>query len=220
MGRAKLRRFEENLDRHNILQDNKEIYSRLKGTWNKEVFLTDQPITVEFGCGKGEYTIGLARLNKNRNYIGVDVKGDRLWVGSTQAMEEKLDNVCFLRTQIQQIDNFFEKGEVDEIWITFPDPRPKDRDIKRRLTSPRYLEMYKHIIKEDGIVNFKTDNHALFEYTLEVLQERKDIKELQFTFDLYESDLQDYTKGIKTNFEEKYLAIGTPIKYLQFKFNI
>ena len=175
-------------------------------------------ITIEFGCGKGEYTIGLARLDASRNYIGVDVKGDRLWVGSTQAIEEKLEHVYFLRTQIQQINTFFEKGEIDEIWITFPDPRPKDRDIKRRLTSPRYLKMYKQIIKKEGIVNFKTDNQGLFEYTLEVLQEREDIKDLQHTFDLYQSDLQHYTKGIKTNFEEKYLAIGTPIKYLQFKF--
>ena len=218
MARAKLRRFEENQDRHNILQDNKEIYSRLKGVWNQEVFPVAQPITIEFGCGKGEYTIGLARLDASRNYIGVDVKGDRLWVGSTQAIEEKLEHVYFLRTQIQQINTFFEKGEIDEIWITFPDPRPKDRDIKRRLTSPRYLKMYKQIIKKEGIVNFKTDNQGLFEYTLEVLQEREDIKDLQHTFDLYQSDLQHYTKGIKTNFEEKYLAIGTPIKYLQFKF--
>lgn len=218
MGRAKLRRFEENLGRENILQDNKEIYSSVKGRWNSNVFAKDQPLTLELGCGKGEYTIGLARIFADRNHIGVDVKGDRLWVGSTQAIEEKLNNVHFLRAQIQKIDDFFAKEEVDEIWVTFPDPRPKDRDIKRRLTSPRYLAMYKEIIKKDGIVNFKTDNQALFEYTLEVLNEREDIKELQYTFDLYESDLQSYTKGIKTNFEEKYLAIGTPIKYLQFKF--
>jgi tRNA (guanine-N7-)-methyltransferase len=218
MGRAKLKRFEENLERLNILQDNKEIYTRLKGSWNKEVFSSDQPITLELGCGKGEYTIGLARINTQRNYIGVDVKGDRLWVGSTQAIEEQLDHVRFLRAQIQQIDDFFDPGEVDEIWITFPDPRPKDRDIKRRLTSPRYLEMYRKILRTDACVHFKTDNQALFEYTLEVLNERTDIQDLKHTFDLYASDLQDFTKGIKTNFEEKYLALGTPIKYLQFKF--
>lgn len=218
MGRAKLKRFEENLSRENIIQEKKEIYSQVKGCWNSEVFVKEQPITLELGCGKGEYTIGLARIFAQHNHIGVDVKGDRLWAGSTQAIEENLNNVRFLRTQIQQIDQFFEAEEVDEIWVTFPDPRPKDRDIKRRLTSPRYLAMYKQIIRKDGVVNFKTDNHALFEYTLEVLNERDDIKELKSTFDLYESDLQPYTKGIKTNFEEKYLALNTPIKYLQFKF--
>lgn len=218
MGRAKLKRFTENQDRPNVLQDDKPIYQSLKGNWNKEVFEKAQPITVEMGCGKGEYTVGLAKRFPERNHVGVDVKGDRLWVGSTQAIEQKLGNAAFLRAQIQQIDQFFETNEVDEIWITFPDPRPKDRDIKRRLTSPRYLKMYKEILKTDGVVNFKTDNQGLFEYTLSVLEERTDIRDLSYTFDLYDSDLQVYTQGIQTNFEEKYLALGTSIKYMRFKF--
>jgi len=218
MGRAKLQRFKELKDRQNVLQDDKPIFANLKGNWNKEVFVKALPITVEIGCGKGEYTVGLAQRYPEHNHVGVDVKGDRLWAGSTQAMAQKLDNAVFLRAQIQQIDQFFDVDEVDQLWITFPDPRPKDRDIKRRLTSPRYLKMYKEILKSEGVVNFKTDNQALFEYTLEVLEARSDIGELSYTFDLYSSDLQVHTQGIKTNFEEKYLAMDTPIKYMRFKF--
>ena len=219
MGRAKLKRFEENKHRHNVLEADKPIFQELKGNWNEKVFPQKQPIVLELGCGKGEYTIGLATRFSTQNHVGVDVKGDRLWVGSTQAIDAKLDNAVFLRAQIQKIDQLFDANEVEKIWVTFPDPRPKDRDIKRRLTSPRYLEMYKVILKSEGTVNFKTDNQALFEYTLEVLEARTDISNLKYTFDLYGSDLQEYTHGIKTNFEEKYLALDTPIKYLQFKFS-
>ncbi|WP_268125252.1 tRNA (guanosine(46)-N7)-methyltransferase TrmB [Roseivirga pacifica] len=218
MGRSKLKRFAENLERENILQDDKPNFDKLKGNWNKEHFKNDLPLIVELGCGKGEYSVGLAERFPQNNFIGVDVKGDRLWVGSTEAIEKGMDTVAFLRAQIQQIDTFFDENEVSEFWITFPDPRPKKRDIKRRLTSPRFLEMYKKLLKPEGIVNFKTDNTALFEYTLETLQERKDIKDLKFTFDLYNSDLQEYTFGIKTTFEKKYLEKGVEIKYMQFKF--
>ncbi|WP_422353968.1 tRNA (guanosine(46)-N7)-methyltransferase TrmB [Roseivirga pacifica] len=218
MGRSKLKRFAENLERENILQDEKPNFDKLKGNWNKEHFKNDLPLIVELGCGKGEYSVGLAERFPQNNFIGVDVKGDRLWVGSTEAMEKGIDTVAFLRAQIQQIDTFFNENEVSEFWITFPDPRPKKRDVKRRLTSPRFLEMYKKLLKPEGIVNFKTDNTALFEYTLETLQERKDIKDLKFTFDLYNSDLQEYTFGIKTTFEKKYLEKGVEIKYMQFKF--
>ncbi|RKQ43220.1 tRNA (guanine-N(7)-)-methyltransferase [Roseivirga pacifica] len=218
MGRSKLKRFAENLERENILQDDKPNFDKLKGNWNKAHFKNDLPLIVELGCGKGEYSVGLAERFPQNNFIGVDVKGDRLWVGSTEAIEKGIDTVAFLRAQIQQIDTFFDEDEVSEFWITFPDPRPKKRDIKRRLTSPRFLEMYKKLLKPEGIVNFKTDNTALFEYTLETLQERKDIKDLKFTFDLYNSDLQEYTFGIKTTFEKKYLEKGVEIKYMQFKF--
>ncbi len=213
-----MKRFAENLERENILQDDKPNFDKLKGNWNREHFKNDLPLIVELGCGKGEYSVGLAERFPQNNFIGVDVKGDRLWVGSTEAIEKGIDTVAFLRAQIQQIDTFFDENEVSEFWITFPDPRPKKRDIKRRLTSPRFLEMYKKLLKPEGIVNFKTDNTALFEYTLETLQERKDIKDLKFTFDLYNSDLQEYTFGIKTTFEKKYLEKGVEIKYMQFKF--
>lgn len=218
MARSKLKRFNENLERENVIQEEKPIFSNLKGNWNKEHFKNDLPLVVELGCGKGEYTVGLAEQFPENNFIGVDVKGDRLWVGSTEAIAKHIDTVAFLRAQIQQIDTFFDVNEVAEFWITFPDPRPKKRDIKRRLTSPRFLEMYKKLLKPDGVVNFKTDNTALFEYTLETLEGRNDIKNLEYTFDLYNSDLQAYTFGIKTTFEKKYLEKGVEIKYMKFKF--
>lgn len=218
MARSKLKRFNENLERENVIQEEKPIFSNLKGNWNKEHFKNDLPLVVELGCGKGEYTVGLAEQFPENNFIGVDVKGDRLWVGSTEAIAKHIDTVAFLRAQIQQIDTFFDENEVAEFWITFPDPRPKKRDIKRRLTSPRFLEMYKKLLKPDGVVNFKTDNTALFEYTLETLEGRNDIKDLAYTFDLYNSDMQAYTFGIKTTFEKKYLEKGVEIKYMKFKF--
>ncbi len=218
MPRAKLKRFSENKALPNLLQEGKEGFNDLKGNWGTHHFKNDLPITVEMGCGKGEYTIGLAREFKDRNFIGVDIKGDRLWTGSKQAIDEGLHQVAFLRTLIHNIDGFFAPEEINAIWITFPDPRPKDRDIKRRLTSPRFLEMYKTMLKPDGHVFFKTDNTALFEYTLEVLNERKDILDLHYTSDLYASDYVDDHYGIKTNFEQKYLELGEKIKYLKFRF--
>lgn len=218
MPRAKLKRFMENKHLLNVLQDGDEIFDNLKGNWNKLHFKNNLPLTVEMGCGKGEYTIGLARVFKERNFIGVDIKGDRLWTGSRQAIEEKLDHVAFLRTLIHNIDGFFNPDEVETIWITFPDPRPKDRDIKRRLTSPRFLEMYKTILKPEGQVFFKTDSTGLFEYTLALLKSRKDIVDLEYTFDLYASDYLKDHYDIRTNFEQKYLDLGEPIKYLKFRF--
>ncbi len=218
MGRAKLKRFGELTERHNVIEDYKPIYSNLKGLWNKDYFVNDQPIVLELACGKGHYTTGLASVYPEKNFVGIDVKGDRLWVGSTTSIENDLTNTAFLRAQIEHLDQFFASEEVSEIWITFPDPRPKDRDIKRRLTSPRFLELYKSVISTEGIVNLKTDSTMLFEYTLEVLNERNDIEILDQTFDLYSTPLMEYHHGIKTEFEKKFLAKGEKIKYLRFKF--
>lgn len=218
MGRSKLKRFNDNLDRSNILEDNKPLYSKLKGNWNAQYFPKAQPITLELACGKAHYTTGLAAVFPDRNFIGVDVKGDRLWVGSTIALEQNLSNTAFLRAQIEHLEDFFAPHEVSEIWITFPDPRPKKRDIKRRLTSPRFLELYKSILAPDGIVNFKTDNTMLFEYTLELFAERKDIELIEHTFDLHNSPLNELHYGIETDFERKFLEKGEKIKYLRFKF--
>lgn len=216
--RKKLVRFAENALRANIIEPGKPLYEEIKGNWNQQYFKNECPITVELGCGDGEYSVGLAEVDRNRNYIGVDIKGDRLYQGSTYAIENKLDHVGFLRTQMHQLDKFFEPGEVDEFWLTFPDPRPKKGDVRRRLTYPRYLNMYQELCKPQGEFKFKTDSTSLFEYTLEVLDTEFPVDDLQYTFDLYESDLTGDHHGIKTKYERIWSAKGEKIKYLKFKF--
>ena len=201
-----------------MLENGKELYLKIKGKWNESYFNNPNPITVELACGRGEYTVNLAGTFPNRNYIGIDVKGDRIWKGSTWAVERNLKNVGFLRAEALGLDQFFAEGEIDEFWITFPDPRPRKRDVKRRLTSPRFLEIYKKILRRGGLLRFKTDNTQLFNYTLEVLSERSDIGDLKFTHDLYESDLRPECFDIKTRYEEMFSAKGERIKYLRFRF--
>src|SRR5690606_37442288 len=188
------------------------------GKWGSDHFKNDPPITVELACGRGEYSVGLGGLFPQRNYIGVDVKGERIWKGSTWAIEKGLPNVAFLRTQILSIENFFDPDEIDEIWMTFPDPRPRKRDIKRRLTSPRFLDMYKRLLRPHGYFRLKTDNTVLFEYTLEELQLRTDITDFAFTTDLYSSELRPECFDIHTRYEEEFAAKGEKIKYLRFRF--
>ncbi|GJM60924.1 MULTISPECIES: tRNA (guanosine(46)-N7)-methyltransferase TrmB [Persicobacter] len=221
MGRAsKLARFADNSVRYNTIEPGKEKFETIKGKWNAEHFQEEKPLVVELACGRGEYTVGLGRTNPDKNHIGVDIKGARIWVGATMAIDEGLENVAFLRTEILHIEKFFAKGEIDELWITFPDPRPKDRDEKRRLTHPRFLEMYKNMVDADGWVKFKTDNTPLFEYTLEVLKERSDILDLTYTFDLYqEEELMKEHYGIKTYYEKLFTEKGEDIKYLKFRFD-
>jgi tRNA (guanine-N7-)-methyltransferase len=216
--KSKLKRFEIIAGRDNVLEPGKEIYHEIKGVWNSTYFKNENPITAELACGRGEYTIGLAKFFPNRNYVGVDMKGDRIWKGSTWAVEQNIVNVGFLRTQILNIETFFEVSELDEVWLTFPDPRPRKRDIKRRLTSPRFLEMYKRILKPSGYFRFKTDNSPLFDYTLEELSLRNDLVDFQFTHDLYNSDLRAECFDIKTRYEEMFEAKGEKIKYLRFQF--
>ena len=216
--RQKLARFAENALRRNIVEPGKPLYEEVKGKWNETYFEEEKPITVELGCGDGEYTVGLAEIMPNRHFIGVDIKGDRLHKGSTESIENKLRNVAFLRTKIHHLDSFFEENEVDEFWLTFPDPRPKKRDIKRRLTSPRFLLIYEKLLRPNGWFRFKTDNTPLFEYTLEVLQNEFEVKNLAFTFDLYQSDLISEHFGIKTRYEGIWSAKGERIKYLKFQF--
>ncbi|GAB2537219.1 tRNA (guanosine(46)-N7)-methyltransferase TrmB [Rufibacter soli] len=215
MGRGKLEKFAVNANRANVIEPGKEQYEKLKGAWNTEFFHKNQPLVLEVGCGKGEYTIGMAQRFPDKNFIGIDIKGNRIWKGSTLALENALHNVGFLRTFIENLDQHFGEQEVDEIWVTFPDPQPRKRDIKRRLMSPRFLDMYQRILKPGGKVHLKTDSELLFDYSLEVLEERK-AHNLLYTKDLYESELQDHTMGIYTTFEKTYLELGVPIKYLQF----
>lgn len=214
----KLERFRVVAERDNVLQAGKDLYFQIRGKWNEVYFKNENPITVELACGRGEYTIGLAERFPNRNFVGVDVKGDRLWKGSTWALERKLSNVAFLRADILGLATFFNPSEIDEIWITFPDPRPRKRDIKRRLTNSRYLTIYKSLIQKKGWVRFKTDNTGLFDYTLEELSLRTDLDNLQFTKDLYNSWLKEECYDIKTRYEEMFTAEGETIKYLRFTF--
>lgn len=219
MPRKKLFRFQENTQQPNLLEPSKELYTTIKGQWHEAYFNNAHPITLELACGRGEYTTGLAPQFPYKNFIGVDVKGDRLWKGSTVALSQNLTNVAFLRTQIQQLEDFFAPGEVSEIWITFPDPRPKDRDERRRLTHPRFLEIYQRILAPESIIHLKTDNLPLFEYTLEILKDWP-VKDLLYTKDLYhDQELFKYHYGIKTRYEMKFVAEGFKINYLQFKFN-
>ncbi len=209
-------RIIEGLD--NVIEPTKANYNSIKGNWRESHFKNNNPVTIELACGRGEYSVALGKLFPERNFIGVDMKGERIWKGSTLAVEQGLSNVAFLRTQILLIENFFAVGEVDEIWLTFPDPRPRKRDIKRRLTSPRFLEMYQRLLKPGGYVRLKTDNTLLYTYTLEALQQRTDILDLQYTDRVYESPLRPECFDIKTRFEEMFAAKGETIKYLRFHF--
>lgn len=218
MSRKKLQRFKENEENRNVVQEGKEIFETIKGQWNSYQFENGNPIVVELACGRGEFTVGLARHYRDRNFIGVDIKGARIWKGSNIAIKEGLENVAFLRTQIQLLDKFFADGEISELWITFPDPFPRDGDEKRRLTSPKFLDMYKPMIKKDGVVHFKTDNTGLFDYTLEVLKSREDVELLLHTHDFYASPWKDEHHGIKTKYETIFSEKGEKIKYLKFRF--
>ena len=190
----------------------------LKGKWRDEYFKNNNPIVLELGCGKGEYTIGLSQNNPGKNYIGVDIKGNRIWTGAKQAIENKLNNVGFLRTRIDFIDHCFEENEVDEIWITFPDPQPQSTRKRSRLTHPLFLNRYKKILKKDGIVHLKTDSTSLYEYTLEVIAENN-LPIVWHTNDLYKNcppDRQELV-NIKTYYEKMFTDKGEDIKYVQFR---
>ncbi len=215
MGKDKLRRFAEIDTFSNVLQ--LDAGKELKGQWGITQFKNNNPVVLELACGKGEYTVSLARLFPDKNFIGVDYKGNRIWRGAKTALEEGVNNVAFLRIQIESILDYFAPGEVDEIWITFPDPQPQVGREKKRLTSPRFLDMYKHIVRTGGYINLKTDNDPLHAYTVEKIDELK-LKLHIKTEDLYHSPYADEVLSIKTYYEKKYLKDNKNINYLKFSF--
>jgi tRNA (guanine-N7-)-methyltransferase len=211
VGKYKIRQFEELKTFPNVFQKD----NTLRGKWASDFFKNDHPIVLELGCGKGEYTVNQAKHNPGKNYIGIDIKGNRLWRGAKTATEEGIHNVAFLRIQIDHIEEYFEKDEVSEIWITFPDPQPQVSREKKRLTSPRFLNYYKRILNKNGVVHLKTDSDSLYDYTLVITQSQEEL--LVYTNDLYKSNLLDDILEIKTYYEEKYLAQGKNINYIKFK---
>ncbi len=189
----------------------------LKGKWKSKHFQNNHPITLELACGRGEYTLDLARQYPARNFIGVDVKGARIWKGARIALDEKLENVAFLRTRIEQIALFFDPGEVEEIWITFPDPFLRKSKANRRLTSPNFLKTYRKILKPGGLIHLKTDEPNLFAYTLEVLAEEKEVAILYQDDDIYAKPLPIPELATTTYYEKMHLEAGKTIKYIQFR---
>lgn len=218
MSRGKLERFRINAERRNVIEPGKDLYKSIKGRW-KEFFGNDHPLVLELGCGRGEYTTGLGALSPDKNFIGIDLKGSRIWKGSTVAFENNMHHVAFLRTMIQNLDDFFEKGEADEIWVTFPDPRPKSTEERHRLTNAKFMNIYKNLLRAGGTLNFKTDNAELFDYTLSVINNFDfKIHNFIFTKDLYASEFVNEQTLIKTTYEQKFLAKGVKINYLSFQF--
>lgn len=221
MGKDKLRRFRENLSFECFVQPEfDEVFHRdhpLKGNWRRDFFRNDNPIVLELGCGKGEYTVGLAKRYPDRNYIGLDIKGARMWHGARQADADKMGNVAFLRTNIELLTYFFAPGEVSEIWITFPDPQMKK--VRKRLTSTRFVNLYRQVCKPDAVIRLKTDSPFLYAYTRDMLAVNGIIP-LGDTSDLYadttRTDLPDGLKDIRTYYEQQWLSRGLTIKYLGF----
>lgn len=217
----KLKRFRENETFENVFQPTREEVVGgdfpFKGKWNADFFKNDNPIIVELGCGKGEYTIGLAARNPNANYIGIDVKGARFWRGAKTAVDSGMNNVAFVRTQIELIEDIFAAHEVAEIWITFPDPQIKYKRTKHRMTNSEFLKMYKRILKPDGIVNLKTDSEFMHGYTLGLLHgEGHEVLYANHNVYKNEGSPKEVTE-IQTFYENQYLEINKAITYIRFK---
>lgn len=219
-GKDKLRKFRENETFENLLQPTTaEVFQKdhpMKGNWGEKMFGNNNPIILELGCGKGEYTIALAEKFPQNNYIGVDIKGARLWKGAKYATEKSLKNVAFLRTRIEFIDSIFAQGEVSEIWLTFSDPQPNKP--RKRLSSPLFLERYSHILKEDGIIHLKTDSQLLHEYTLETIESENHIL-FEANNDIYGTNRaeNDDILSVKTFYEKQFLAKGMAITYAKWR---
>tara|TARA_B100001939_G_scaffold290898_1_gene262507 strand:+ start:84 stop:758 length:675 start_codon:yes stop_codon:yes gene_type:complete len=223
MGKDKLKRFKENETFQNLYQPTLHYNSKkskLKGNWNKE-FQNDNNIILELGCGRGEYTTSLASRTPNKNYIGIDIKGARLWKGAKTAIENNLINVRFLRTKVDFITKFFEPNEVNEIWLPFSDPQPKKP--RKRLTSPLFIKRYREILSSEGIIHLKTDSQLLYEYTLEQIQLHNykilhNIKNIDDASEKLDENLKEIL-SYRTFYEKKWLENDIEIKYLSFSIN-
>lgn len=216
MGKDKLRRFAEIAAFENVFE--LEEGHALKGKWNLQQFENKHPLVLELGCGKGEYTVEMARFFPEKNFIGIDYKGNRIWRGAKTALEEAVTNVAFLRIQIEDIEAYFEPEEVSEIWITFPDPQPQRSREKKRLTSPRFLVNYRNILMPGGFVHLKTDDDNFYAYTLATIA-KHNLKLHIATNNLYQSEYADQILSIKTYYEKKYLKNNKNINYLKFSFD-
>ena len=217
----KQKRFNENLKFSNLFQPNRDdLISNsfeLKGKWNS-FFKNDNPIVLELGCGKGEYTTELAKSNADKNYIGIDIKGARIWKGAKDSIQNKLNNVCFIRTQIELIDKIFDEKEISEIWITFPDPQLKIQRKKHRLTNSKFMSLYKKILKSNGKINLKTDSEFLHGYTLGLI-EGMGIDPIFSNHDIYSNNNAPVEAlKIKTFYEKKFIK-SKKITFLKFKFD-
>lgn len=219
MARKKLQRFEEiksfpfyfetgyfTLQQHKFL---------LKGKWKNDFFENNNQLIVELACGKAEYTIGMAQIFPDKNFVAIDIKSDRMWVGASKAKNLALKNVAFLRVPIGLIEHCFDKNEVDEIWITFPDPQPQSR-VSKRLTSPRFINRYLKILKPQGLIHLKTDDDDLFNYTIEIVKSYN-FKLLDCNYDVYKERGEDIVTQIQTFYEQMWLSQGKTIKYLSFQ---
>jgi tRNA (guanine-N7-)-methyltransferase len=227
MGKNKLRRFAEMKKQSCVFEPDKETLLGnqfdMKGKW-ASFFGNDNPITLELGCGKGEYTLALARKYPDRNFIGMDVKGARIWRGSKTAEEEGISNVAFVRTKIEFVNYVFALNEITEIWLTFSDPQPKDRKGTKRLSGRAFLKRYGKLLKQDGLIHVKTDSLIFYDSTLETIEEEEH-QLLKSCDDIYGKGWEDFNKeeqeilAVKTFYEMKWLAIGKKIKYLRFRLN-
>lgn len=220
MGKNKLARWNELGTFSNVFQPEIGAVAGkdhpVKGTWHNEVFRNQNPVILELGCGKGEYTVGLATRFPSNNYTGIDIKGARMWRGAKTASEQNLRNVAFLRTRIEFINSFFTEDEVDEIWITFPDPHPGRRNSNKRLTSPWFLNRYRHFLKDKGLIRLKTDNTELYDYSRRIAI-HNNLELVDDTNDLYSSDISDDILSIRTHYEKIFLKSGLKICYLSFR---
>ena len=219
MGKNKLAKFADMEEFPHVFQVSSHAVREgarfeMKGKWNETFFKNENPIVLELGCGKGEYTVGLGKLYPDKNFVGVDIKGARLWTGAKESFENGMKNVAFLRTNIEMIHYFFAEDEVSEIWLTFPDPQMKK--VTKRLTATNFMKSYQQFVKDDGLIHLKTDSNFMFTYTCEMVKANH-YPVIFSNDDLYTSDLQDPILSIKTYYEQQWLDRGLTIKYIQFR---